>query len=112
MSIRLQRNMDGTISVKGRLAGERYPTRVAVASQFIGKTVEIELLNRYGANDVVWGELVTAALADGGTTRDVVVVKLHGEVIPTAFSGARVLTIDELTEREIAERVHTPTAAS
>lgn len=112
-NIRLHRNLDGTLATRGRLAAQNYATRIAVASQFVGKTVEIELWNRYGGEPtVVWGQLVTAALGDGGTTRDLVVVVPSGELLPVAYSGARVLSISELSEREIAERVHTPTAAT
>lgn len=79
--------------------------RIAVASVFVGTSVEIELRFPY-ANKVIWGELVDVAQMMHGTTRDVLIVKLRGDVISTAISGASVRSISELTNAEIEERVH------
>lgn len=101
----VRRLADGTLATELPVYSQPYTTRVAIGSAFVEKTVELVLRAQYGnPPTVIVCDVVTAAVADGGTTRDVIVVKSDDDLVPVAYSGARVQSITELTMSEYLKR--------
>jgi hypothetical protein len=69
--------------------------RLAVAHAFTGSRVELTVRPRYGAEQVLRGQLLAAAVSHGGGA-DVAVLLQDGHTLADAYSLATVRSINEL----------------
>lgn len=89
-------DQDSRYRTKGRFFGLAPASRIATAEAFTGRrvAVTVSLFRNSELTETYVGTLLAGASTNGGTTRDVVVLRLDdGDAI--ALSGATVRTIED-----------------